>query len=69
VDDEPQRGGRQVWITQNENEPASKVKNKKTSAGRGDSQREKMRMSEFVTMRDDVHVVAVRSTREKTDGH
>jgi len=67
---EPRKGDRQVWVTQHKNEPASKVEEQKqTSVRGGDNQSENMRMSEFVTMRDDVHVVAVRSTRRKTDSH
>ena len=60
-----QKGGRQVLVIQHKNEPASNDKEqKKTSVRRRDNRGENMRMSEFVTMRDEVHVVAVRSTRQ-----
>ena len=42
---------------------------KKTSVRRRENRGENMRMSEFVTMRDEVHVVAVKSTRLKADSH
>jgi len=66
---EPQNGGRQVWVTQQDRACIKGKRTKNTSVRRGDNQSENMRMSEFVTMRYEVQVVAVRSTRLKTDGH
>jgi len=60
-----ERGGESgiVWITRHENEPASRRAKKQVVKGK---RSEKMRMDEFVTMRERVHVVMESTRRETT---
>ena len=67
VKGESQNSGRQVWVTQQQN--WAWIKGERTSIRIRDNQSENMRMSEFVTMRYEVQVVAVRSTELETGGH